>query len=159
MKKLNLLESFSLMEAEILYKKTQTKNKPRNVIPCKISCSQDVFSYTKELLDEKNCYFESSWALLLNRQNNIIAWALISKGGITGTVIDSRMVLMFALNKFATGIILVHNHPSGNLQPSDADIKITKDLKAACDIMKISLLDHVIITEDSYTSLADKGIL
>lgn len=97
--------------------------------------------------------------LLLNRNNQILGVFQLAKGGITSCVVDVRIILSVALKSLATGLILVHNHPSGNLKPSNEDIKITNRLKEACKLLEIVLLDHLIITKDSYLSFADEGIL
>jgi len=96
--------------------------------------------------------------LYLNNSNKVIYKSQISKGGLTGTLVDTRIVFKMALEHNATSIILSHNHPSGKLQASDADIQITKKLKEAGRSLDIQILDHVIITEHSYFSFADEGI-
>ena len=102
-------------------------------------------------------YFESSIVIYLNRANNSIGWQKISQGGLSGTVIDIRIVLGTALKCGASSIIISHNHPSGNLFPSDADDKLTKQIFEASKIMEIQLLDHLIITSEGYYSYADQG--
>jgi len=97
--------------------------------------------------------------LLLNRSNEVIHQYMVSKGGISSTVIDVRMILKTALEKYATSMILCHNHPSGNLTPSDADMQITRKIKEAGRIMEVQVLDHLIITQKNYYSFADNGIL
>lgn len=97
--------------------------------------------------------------LLLNRSNKVLGIYSLAKGGLTGCVVDVRIILSIALKTLATGIILVHNHPSGNLKPSQADLDITKKLKNSCDLLDISLLDHLIITKDNYFSFADEGLI
>ena len=83
----------------------------------------------------------------------------MSQGGITGTVIDIRVILKKAIQKLATSIIVCHNHPSGNTEPSEADKKITTKLKNAADFIEIKLLDHLIVTENEYFSFADEGMI
>lgn len=97
--------------------------------------------------------------ILLNRANIVLGIYEMSKGGITGTVIDIRIILSVALKCNASNIVLVHNHPSGNLTPSEQDKMITRKLKNACDILDIILLDHLIITKEGYYSFSDKGLL
>jgi len=104
-------------------------------------------------------HVEYAHLLLLNRQNQIIGRHFLAKGGMTGTIIDTRVIFQVALKSNATSIMMAHNHPSGNLQPSDADIKITKQIKQAGNILDIPLIDHIILTEESYLSFADEGIL
>ena len=103
--------------------------------------------------------FESFFVLMLNKANKTIGYAKISQGGIAGTVVDVRIIMKYAIESLATGMIIAHNHPSGNLEPSEADKKITYKLKSACLIMEVPLLDHVILTADGYTSFADEGWL
>lgn len=100
---------------------------------------------------------ETFIVIFLNRANNTIGWMKVSQGGITGTVVDPRLILGTALKCAATGMILSHNHPSGNIQPSDSDISLTRKIKEACTIMEISLIDHIIYTEKNYYSFADEG--
>ena len=123
----------------------------------KITGSNDVASYLRPLIGDLP--HEEFWALFLNRQNKVMDSRRLSQGGITGTVIDVRLVLQMALEKHATSLIFAHNHPSGNLEASEADRKITKQLKEAGMIMDIPLLDHLIITQGGYFSFADEGIL
>ncbi len=123
----------------------------------KISGSKDVFDFFQPVLADLP--YEEFWILLLNRSNKIIEKFKISQGGISGTVIDVRMILKNAIEKLASSIILCHNHPSGNLQPSEADKKITTKLKDAAGIMDMQVLDHLIITDSSFYSFADEGIL
>ena len=123
----------------------------------KITGSSDVFALMGPLLSDLS--HEEFWALLLNRSNKIIEKRKISQGGITGTVTDIRMILKLALDNLATGLIICHNHPSGNLQPSDADISITRRIKESAALMDITLLDHVIVAGKAYFSLADESMI
>ena len=102
---------------------------------------------------------EEFWVVYLNNANKIIFKAQLSKGGITGTVVDVRLVFKIALEQNAVAIVLAHNHPSGKLQASEADIQVTKRIKNAGLQLDISVLDHIIVTEHSYFSFADEGIL
>lgn len=102
---------------------------------------------------------EEFWILLLNRNNKVIHRFMTSKGGLTATVIDVRTILKTAIDRLATSMILSHNHPSGNLTPSDADMQITRKLKEAGKIMDIQVLDHVIVSHYGYYSFADNGQL
>ena len=102
---------------------------------------------------------EEFWILLLNRSNRVLDKYMVSKGGITGTVIDVRTIMKCAVEKSATSMILCHNHPSGNLSPSDADLQITRKIKDAGQLMEIQVLDHLIITQKSHFSFADNGLL
>ena len=104
-------------------------------------------------------YLEESKIILLNRANVVLGIYELSKGGISGTVVDIWIILGIALKCNATGIMLVHNHPSGNLHPSEADRKITLKLKEACQLLELSLIDHLIISKQSCYSFAQEGIL
>lgn len=123
----------------------------------KITSSKTVFDIMQPLIGELP--HEEFWVLYLNNSNKIIHKAVLSKGGITGTVVDIRLIFKSALENQATSLILSHNHPSGKLQASEADRAITQRLKIAGQHLDILVLDHVIITETGYFSFADEGIL
>ena len=123
----------------------------------KIYGSSDVSDFFQPLLGDLN--HEEFWILLLNRGNKIIDSFMVSRGGISGTVIDVRIILKQALEKMACSIILCHNHPSGTLQASAADLRITEKIKNAAQTMDISVLDHIINANNSYLSFADEGML
>ncbi|MBL4754237.1 MAG: DNA repair protein RadC [Flavobacteriales bacterium] len=123
----------------------------------KITSSRDAYEVLGPRLEDLS--HEEFWILLLNRANMVIGRFEISKGGISGTVADSKIIFKHALENLASAIILCHNHPSGNLQPSESDIKTTEKLKKAGMIMDILILDHIIISDSGYFSLADEGIL
>ena len=97
--------------------------------------------------------------ICLNNSNQIIGYYSLSKGGMTGTIVDVRMLFNIALKTTCTGIILTHNHPSGKLQASEADKTLTSKIKQGCKVLDINLLDHIIITNESYYSFGDEGIL
>ncbi|WP_313138440.1 RadC family protein [Myroides sp.] len=122
-----------------------------------ITTSSDVFELINPIIGDLE--HEEFWVLYLNNSNKVKFKSPLSKGGITGTVVDIRLLFQTALEQKAVGIILTHNHPSGKVKPSDADIQITKKIKEAGRIMDIQLLDHLIITEYSYYSFADESIL
>ncbi|MXS72717.1 DNA repair protein [Flavobacteriaceae bacterium W22] len=103
--------------------------------------------------------FEEVKILLLNKSNKVLGVYDLSKGGMSSSIIDVKIVLSIALKSLASGIIIVHNHPSGNLSPSKADIDITEKLKSAFNLMDITVLDHLIISKDNYYSFADDGLL
>lgn len=123
----------------------------------KITSSKTVFEIMQPVIGELP--HEEFWVLYLNNSNKVIYKAQISKGGITGTMVDIRLVFKAALDHYATSVILVHNHPSGKLQASDADKQITRKLTEAGKHLDILVLDHLIVTEKSYFSFADEGIL
>ncbi len=123
----------------------------------KISSSRDIYDLMKpHLLD---LHYEEFWVVLLNRANIVLKKAVISTGGISGTVADPRLIFKVALENTASAIILVHNHPSGNAKPSDADIDITKKMKEGGKLLEIPVLDHLIFTDLEYYSFADEGRL
>lgn len=123
----------------------------------KVVSSGDAASIFKPLLSDLT--HEEFWILLLNRNNLVIDKLMVSQGGLSGTVIDVRIILKMALEKLACSIILCHNHPSGNLVPSEADKEITRKIKEAGKHMDIPVLDHVIIGNESYFSFADEGLI
>ncbi len=121
-----------------------------------ITSSRDVFEYFHTNLSDNP--YEEFWILLLNRANKIIKKVMISEGGISGTVADPKRIFKAAIENNASSIILCHNHPSGNLKPSEADIKLTKKLKEAGTMLDISVLDHIIIGDEKFYSFADEGL-
>lgn len=123
----------------------------------KITSSKAVFEVMQPIIGE--LLHEEFWVLYLNNFNKVLYKSQLSKGGMTGTMVDARIVFKIALEQNATAIILVHNHPSGKLQPSDADIQLTKKLKNAGKELDIPVLDHVIVVERGYYSFADEGML
>ncbi|HEX8514817.1 MAG TPA: DNA repair protein RadC [Bacteroidia bacterium] len=123
----------------------------------KVTTSKDAYDALKGKMADLP--HEEFWLLMLNRANAIIRKELISRGGIAGTVVDTKIIFKAAVESYASSIIICHNHPSGNLKPSEADIKITKNIKEAGKIMEIPLIDHLIITDGGYYSFADEGIL
>lgn len=123
----------------------------------KITSSKIAFTIMQPIIGELP--HEEFWVLFLNNSNKVIAKTQLSKGGITGTVVDVRLVFKMGLEMGATGLILCHNHPSGTLIASDADKQITKKIKSAGESLDIKLMDHLIVTETNYFSFADEGIL
>ena len=122
-----------------------------------VKSSETVFSIFHPLLGDLD--HEEFWLLMLNRANKVLGRFKVSQGGLSGTVIDTRIILKKALDNLASSIIVCHNHPSGNNQPSDADVKITEKLKKAAEMLEIKMLDHVIIADKSYFSFADEGLI
>jgi DNA repair protein RadC len=144
----------SVAEIEIHYK-TKVKPSERK----KISQSSDCAEIFMKIFDYNTIeYREYFYAMYLNRANKILAVMQISAGGISGTVADGKMIFQGALKLNATCIVVCHNHPSGNLLPSEADIKLTQKLKEGARVLDMQLLDSLIInSEGKYTSLADEG--
>jgi len=125
----------------------------------KVTSSKDAKDVIKQFYFDDIEIFESMFILLLNRSNNTIGYAKISQGGTAGTVVDIKIVAKYALESLASSVILAHNHPSGRLEASNADMKITEKIKKGLEIFDIRLLDHLILTRDSYFSFADRDIL
>jgi DNA repair protein RadC len=122
-----------------------------------ITSSRDIYDiFHPVLADLPN---EEFWIILLNRSNKLIERQKISQGGISGTVTDVRIILKTALEKLASAIILCHNHPSGNIKPSESDISITNKIKESGKLMDINLIDHIIVTDGKYYSFADEGMI
>jgi DNA repair protein RadC len=123
----------------------------------KIGASGDVFEILRSKIAD--IPHEEFWVILLNRANKIIGQVKLTQGGVGQTTVEIPLVLKTAIDKLASGIIVAHNHPSGNTTPSQQDIQITQKLAAACKMMDIALLDHLIIGHDTYYSFADEGCL
>ncbi len=123
----------------------------------KIICPADVYELMKpELSDLPH---EEFWVLMLKRNNTVIKKEQISLGGVTGTVADPKLIFKKALDSLATGIVLIHNHPSGKKKPSEADNRLTKKIKDAGELLDISVFDHVIFTDEGYFSYSENGFL
>ena len=141
-------------EVQLSFKKYNSINASR------ISTSKDANAVFRELFPPNQIsYREHFYVLYLNNSNHIMGYQLLSIGGITNTIVDIRIVLQGALLTTAVGIILAHNHPSGNTKPSISDRELTDKIDKACKTLDIQLLDHLIITEESYFSFADNGEL
>ncbi len=123
----------------------------------KITSSRDVFEYFSGIFGDAR--WEAFYILLLNRANKVIRDIMISEGGISGTVADPKKIFKIGLEHNATSIILCHNHPSGSVKPSDADIKLTRKLRQAGEMLDMPILDHLILGDEKYYSFADEGTL
>lgn len=123
----------------------------------KISSSKDAYGQLYPLMADK--FVEEFWILLLNQNNRVLSKHLISTGGVSGTVADIRIILKKAIDELASGIILAHNHPSGNTLPSQADRKLTHKIMEAAQWMDVKVLDHIIIGDEDYYSFADEDTL
>ena len=123
----------------------------------KVKSSDDAYAAIAPILE--NLPYEEFWILLLNRSNRIINKIKISQGGVSGTVIDAKIIFKYALEDLASNIILCHNHPSTNLVPSNADKEVTKKLVKAGSLLDITVLDHLIISKTGFYSFADEGII
>lgn len=123
----------------------------------RVSGSQAAFDVLQgDLMDLPH---EEFWVLLMNRANRLIKKKRISEGGVSGTVADPKIIFKLALEELASGIIVAHNHPSGNLKPSQSDIELTKKIREGGKLMEISVLDHLIVAGRKYFSFADEGLM
>jgi DNA repair protein RadC len=122
-----------------------------------VSSSKDIYEYISPVISDLS--YEEFWVIYLNRANKIMERYKLSQGGISGTVTDIRLILKRALELLATSLIICHNHPSGNINPSEQDKQITDKLKTASAQMDIKLLDHIIVSDKMYFSFCDEGLL
>ena len=157
LKKINGIGPAKAMAIIACFELGKRRNSSSRLPDIKISGSKDVFDLFHPFLGDLP--HEEFWILLLNRANRVIDKIRISQGGISGTIIDTRIILKNAVDRLASTIILCHNHPSGNLKPSDADIRITSKMKESSQLMDINLIDHIIIADNTYFSFADEGII
>lgn len=123
----------------------------------RIASARDAFEIMQSIIGD--LAHEEFWIIFLNNSNKVLRKEQISKGGLTGTLVDVRMVMKTALELSAVGMILAHNHPSGSLKPSNADKQLTKKLKTAAQSLDIQVLDHIIVTQKAYFSFADEALL
>jgi len=123
----------------------------------RVSTSKDAYDIFHGVLSDKP--YEEFWILLLNRANRLIRKECISEGGISGTVVDPKKIFKVALDHHTTGIILGHNHPSGNTRPSESDIRITQKIVEAGKLLEVSVLDHIILADNGFYSFSDEGAL
>jgi DNA repair protein RadC len=152
---LTAMEMYEVAEVELIYKsKVKASKRPQ------ILHSRDIYEVFKQCWDENKIDFvEQFKVMLLNRSNRVLGIYEVSTGGITGTVADPRVILAAALKANAVSIALAHNHPSGDLKPSRQDEALTQKIKNAGSFLDILVLDHVILSTESYYSFADQGLL
>ena len=146
---------YTVAEVELIYKsKVKASNRPQ------ITSSMDAYKVLLKVWDENKIEFvEQFKVLFLNRANKVLGVFDVSTGGISGTVADPRVIFAAALKANCCGIVISHNHPSGNLKPSRQDEELTQKIKQAGQLLEIKLLDHVIICNEGYFSFADEGLL
>ena len=145
----------NLAEIEIKYK-TKIAASDRE----KISSSQDAYKVLKSVFNADTIeHHEEFIILLMNRANRVLGWYKISKGGVSGTVVDMKIIFAIALKANASGIILSHNHPSGETKPSEQDRVLTRKVKEGGKVLDIAVLDHLIVTKENYLSFADEGLI
>jgi len=148
-------EEGKLSEIKLYYK-------PRIAAKPKINCSIDAYANALKFYDKNIIALQEQFIILyLNRANSVLGAHQLFTGGLTGTIADIRLIMGIALKSMACGIIISHNHPSGNLNPSEADRTLTEKVKKACDLMDIKLYDHIIVSpyEGAYYSFADEGLI
>lgn len=144
---------YTVGEVELSYK-------PKFKSLHQVTCSEDAYKYLFPTYKEGTiCYKEYFKVLFLNQAKQVLGYTLISEGGITETSVDVRVILQAALLTNSVAIILAHNHPSGNMKPSRQDMEITKQVKDAARFMRITVTDHLILTDEGYYSFADEGQL
>ena len=135
------------------------KYKKSNIPKIKITNDIDSYKYVSQFyFDDINIY-ESFFIVLLNRANNTTGYVKISQGGTAGTIVDIKIICKYAIESLCHGIIMCHNHPSGNIKPSQEDIKLTHQIKKALEIFNIHLIDHIIISEKKYYSFSKEGLI
>jgi DNA repair protein RadC len=152
------------MKAKVNYPKSlpeiTLKLRKGETVQTVITNSKDCANVFRQIWDVDSLpIYESMIVLFLNRANKTIGWYKVSQGGLTGTLCDPKLILSIGLKSLCQGIIICHNHPSGNTQPSKADISITNRIKKGCEYLEIALLDHIILTEEGYSSFADSGLI
>jgi len=141
-----------LSEIEVTYSSSKSH--------IKVSQSSEAYKLAIDNWDKEIIEFQEEFKILiLNNANFVLGIYPFSKGGISGTAVDIRIIMSVLLKTLATGFIMLHNHPSGNLKPSNSDIALTKKMKNAADTLEIKLLDHLIITKNGYFSFCDDGLI
>ena len=139
--------------------KITLKKENSDFLRVQIKSSETSANYLKQFYFDDIEIFESFFILLLNRNNETIGYAKISQGGVSGTVVDTKIILKYVIDALASAVVLCHNHPSGNLTPSEADKRVTKTIKDACKLLDTDVLDHIILTKNNYFSFADNNLM
>ena len=135
------------------YKLTCTTNEMQSI---QVTNPADAAVFAANFFEDDINIYESCFIILLNRANKIIGWYKVSSGGLDATIIDKRIVCKVAIDALSAGVILVHNHPSGEVKPSSADIKMTKEVKDCLKLFDVVLVDHIILSEKKYYSFTDE---
>ena len=148
------VDYFNIPEITVSYK-DNVKTSERFIVKSSLDASKIFAEAHKDCMQ----HHEEVYVLFMNRANRVMGIMCVGKGGLDGSVVDIRLILQTALKVNSSAICLSHNHPSGSIQPSTQDIKLTEKLKEACGIIGIQLTDHLIMTDETYTSFADKGLL
>ena len=148
------------MNTEPQVSEIQVSYYPRLIQSQKITSSSDAVEIIRKTWDKRTIEMQEEVKLiLLNQSNTVLGIHNLSRGGINSSLVEVRLILSVALKCLATGLILIHNHPSGNLNPSKSDLDIVKKLNESCKLLDITLLDSIIITKESYMSFGDDGML
>lgn len=147
-------KAVSIVAAMELARRRQATEKIENI---KLKTSNSVYNHLKQFMLDLD--HEQFWMILLKRNLEILKTIHISTGGIAGTVADPKIILRHVIENLANGFIISHNHPSGNLKPSDADIRLTRRLKELADLLEVTLIDHIIFSDNGYYSFGDEGLL
>jgi DNA repair protein RadC len=152
---MNLQSLNQIAEVELIYKtKIKASERPQ------VKTSRDAADLLKQIWDENKIDFvEQFKVLFLNKANKVLGVFEVSTGGVTGTVADPKLIFVAALKANACSIIISHNHPSGNLKPSEPDERLTEKIKQAGQLLDIKLIDHIIVTSEGYYSFADEGLI
>lgn len=156
MKKLqNQISLFQVSEIKVIYRpKFKASERPR------ICCSKDIYEILYQNWDMNKMELQEQFkVILLNRGNKVLGIFEVSTGGIAGTIADPKLIFGTALKGGASSIILAHNHPSGNLKPSQADINLTRKIKNGGELLDVAVLDHLIVTAEGFYSFADEGLV
>lgn len=135
------------------YKLTCTTNEMQSI---QVTGPADAAVFAANFFEDDINIYESCFIILLNRANKIIGWYKVSSGGLDATIIDKRIICKVAIDALSAGVILVHNHPSGEVKPSSADIKMTKEVKDCLKLFDVVLMDHIILSEKKYYSFTDE---
>lgn len=150
----NTMKTYKSNISELTLKRTKKDFKK-----VQIKSSKDAANFARQFYHEDLTIYESFFLILVNSANNTIGYVKISQGGVKGTAVDPQLIAKFAVDTLATGVILVHNHPSGSTNPSNADKKLTKKIVQTLNIFDCITLDHIILTEDDYFSFTDNGLI
>lgn len=148
-----------MKEYKTTTKKFEIKSNETEFPKVKISSSKDAADFIRKFYSDDIEIYESFFLLLLNRANNTVGYAKISQGGITGTVVDTKIIAKYIIDTLSSAVILAHNHPSGALKPSQADIQVTKKITKVLEMVDSKVLDHVILTDEGEYSFADNGLI
>ena len=135
------------------YKLTCTTNEMQSI---QVTGPADAVVFAANFFEDDINIYESCFIILLNRANKIIGWYKVSSGGLDATIIDKRIICKVAIDALSAGVILVHNHPSGEVKPSSADIKMTKEVKDCLKLFDVTMVDHIILSEKKYYSFTDE---